>query len=321
MTKAGLYTRARAVALAVAIAAAAAAAGCGDGDAAGGGPVVIYVSVDREFAEPVLADLGRELGLDVRAKYDTEETKSTGLLNELVALRERPKADLFWCGDTARAELLRSRGVVEPWRPVSLRGRVLLVHTRRLPDEAAWPRSVEALADPRFRGTGAMASPVFGTMSVHAAALFARWGDERARAFFEAVKANGTRILGSNGDVRRAVATGEAAFGLLDTDDAETAAKDGAPVALVWPDQGEGGMGVLLIPNAVAIVRGGPHPEAARRAADALVRPAVAARLAAAGAGLPGPPPGVRAMEVDVLVLARKLDETRELLRAFAATP
>lgn len=310
---------------ALAIGVAVAAWGCGDdpGGAGGrGGPVVIYVSVDREFAEPVLADLGRELGLEVRAKYDTEETKSTGLLNELVALRERPKADVFWSGDTTRAELLKQKGIVESWRPVSLRGRVLLVNTKRLPDEATWPRSIEALADARFRGQGAMASPVFGTTSVHAAALFARLGDERARAFFEAVKANETRIVGSNGDVRRAVASGAVAFGLLDVDDAETARKDGAPVATVWPDQGEGQMGALFIPNGVAIVRGGPNPEAARRAADGLVRPEIAARLAAAGAGLAGPPAGVRAMEVDVAKLARKLDETRDFLRAFAtATP
>lgn len=294
---------------------AAALAGCGTDGASE--EVVVYVSVDRDFAEPILRDVERDLGIAVRAKYDTEETKSTGLVNELLAAKDRPKADVFWSGDPVRAELLRQKGVVTSWKPVSLRGRVILCNTKLVPDPAARPRSVEDLALPRWRGRAAMPNPVFGTTSVHVAAIFGRLGDERARELFERVKSNEVRVLGSNGDVRRAVASGEVAWGILDTDDAATALKDGAPVEMIWPDQGEGRPGALLIPNAIALIAGGPHPDAARRAADWLLRPAVAARLAEAGAGLPGPPPGVRAMEADPALLARELEQHREYLRDF----
>ena len=53
------------------------------------------------------------------------------------------------------------------------------------------------------------------------------------------------------------------------------------PVAIVYPDQGAGGLGTLLIPNTLAIIRGGPNPAAARRLVDYLLSPEVESRLAA----------------------------------------
>jgi iron(III) transport system substrate-binding protein len=49
------------------------------------------------------------------------------------------------------------------------------------------------------------------------------------------------------------------AFGLTDTDDARVAVSKGDPVEVIYPDQGEGGVGTLVIPNTVALVRGGRH--------------------------------------------------------------
>src|SRR3546814_20487980 len=82
---------------------------------------------------------------------------------------------------------------------------------------------------------------------MHAAALFATLGEEEARRFFEALKANDVRVAGSNGEVRRLVVAGEVTFGLTDTDDAYEAVKDGAPVTIVYPDRL--GMGSLVMPT------------------------------------------------------------------------
>jgi iron(III) transport system substrate-binding protein len=54
--------------------------------------VTIYVSTDRVFSEPVLQEYQRRSGVTVNAVYDTEETKSTGLANRLLAERERAQA-------------------------------------------------------------------------------------------------------------------------------------------------------------------------------------------------------------------------------------
>jgi iron(III) transport system substrate-binding protein len=52
--------------------------------------VVVYVSHDEVFSEPILKDFEKETGIKVRAVYDTEETKSTGVMNRLIAEKNNP---------------------------------------------------------------------------------------------------------------------------------------------------------------------------------------------------------------------------------------
>src|SRR3546814_16714999 len=120
------------------------------------------------------------------------------------------------------------------------------------------PTSVRDLADPQWKGEAAIANPLYGTTTMHAAALFATLGEDEASRFFEALKANDVRIAGSNGEVRRLVVAGEVTFGLTDTDDAYEAGKDGAPVPVVYPHRQ--GMGTLGMPKSGVLIRSGPHP-------------------------------------------------------------
>src|SRR5262249_39833936 len=148
------------------------------------------------------------------------------------------------------------------WTGLAARARVLLVNKTRVPSGEA-PRSIRDLAAPRWKGQTAIANPLFGTTTMHVAALFAAWGDVEARRFLDDLKESGARIAGSNGEVKRLVAAGEVAFGLTDTDDADEARKDGAPVDVVYPDQD--GIGTLIMPTALVLIRGGPHPDAGRK--------------------------------------------------------
>src|SRR5437870_5705649 len=90
--------------------------------AAGGGcrskarEVIPYTSVDQVFSEPIFKEFERQTGITVRAVFDTEETKSTGVLNRIIAEDARPQADVFWSGDPVRPFLLIKRGLVEPYR-------------------------------------------------------------------------------------------------------------------------------------------------------------------------------------------------------------
>ena len=45
-------------------------------------------------------------------------------------------------------------------------------------------------------------------------------------------------------------------------------AADGAPVAIVYPDQEPGGLGTLVMPRTVVQIRGGPHPSEAKQLID-----------------------------------------------------
>ena len=249
--------------------------------------VVVYTSVDDVFARPIAERFERETGIKVRLVPDTEETKSTGLLNRLIAEKNRPQADVFWSGDPVRAAILKARGVSAPyhspqaeglpkrysdsegyWTGFSARARVL-IYNRNIVPQGSEPGSIMDLLDKRFKGRACIANPLFGTTSMHAAALFSVLGEEKAKAFFEGFVANGGQILSSNGEVRRRVAAGEFAVGITDTDDANVARLEGKPVGVVYPDPE--GMGTLIIPNCTVLITGCPNPGTARKFIDYLL--------------------------------------------------
>ena len=309
--------------------------------------VVVYSSTDKEFAELVFRAYEQKTGVKVLPLYDTEETKTAGLTARLVAEKANPRADVFWSSDTGRAVALVDQGVAAPYSspqaaaiPARFRSpdglgtgfaariRVMLYNTDQVKAAEA-PRSILDLTTPRWKGRFAIANPHFGTTSFHAAALFVAWGDARATAFFQELKANGAVIAAGNSDVKDRVADGRVAVGILDEDDAVVALRDKKPVALVIPDQeGKDALG-----DAADAQRGGarpglPHPEEARRFIDFLVSAEAESILAASDAaqyplhpGIRGPallPPleGIRAMDVDYGAVARKLPAMDEAMKA-----
>ncbi len=58
--------------------------------------VVVYTSVDQPFSEPIFREFEKRSGIKDLPVFDTEETKSTGVLNRLIAEAQRPQADVFW---------------------------------------------------------------------------------------------------------------------------------------------------------------------------------------------------------------------------------
>ena len=306
--------------------------------------VVVYTSVDQVVSEPILRDFEKQSGLTVRAVFDTEETKSTGVLNRLVAEAAHPQADVFWSGDPVRPFVLIKRGLVAPyespnaagippsfrasegsWTGFAGRVRVLLVNKNRVPS-TAMPRSIRDLADPRWKGATAIANPLFGTTTMHVAALFSSWGEEQGRAFLRALRENQARITSSNGEVKRLVASGEVAFGLADTDDAQEALSEHAPVEVVFPDQEE--TGALVMPTTVSLLRGSPHPDAGKRLIDFLLKPEVERRLAETAAHVPlrpgvPTPVGVKratdfkAMAVDYGRVAEEMERMQPWLKGW----
>ena len=263
-----------------------------------GREVVVYTSEDKLFSEPVLKEFEKRSGIKVKAIYDTEEAKSTGIVNRLIAEKDNSQADVFWSGDPVRPLLLEKRNMLEPyksphardipeiyededgqWTGFSARTRVLL-YNKELVSGGEAPQSIFDLLTPRWKGQVAMANPLFGTTSIHVASLFCVLGEERAREFLEGLKANGVRTVSSNGEVKRLVSRGEVAVGLTDTDDARRALLEGKPVGIVYPDRGD--LGTLVMPNMVCIIKGGPNPEEAEQLVDFLLSEEVEASLARA---------------------------------------
>src|SRR6266403_2850231 len=84
--------------------------------------VVVYVSEDQVFSEPILKDFERETGITVKPVFDTEESKSTGVMNRLIAEKANPQADVYWANEPVRADVLRQREISTRFKPVNAAG-------------------------------------------------------------------------------------------------------------------------------------------------------------------------------------------------------
>ncbi len=304
--------------------------------------VVVYVSVDQNFAEPILERFEETSGIDVKPVFDVEAAKTTGLVNRIIAEKDRPQADVFWNGEFAQTLLLKQRGVLAPyqspvradippqfqdpegyWTGSAGRARVLLVNTERV-SAGQYPNSIYSLLDDRWPADRvAIAYPLFGTTLTHAAALYATLGDQKAEEFFNALRDRGVRLVDGNAVVRDLVVSGQLDFGLTDTDDACGAVRSGAPVALVYPDQDS--LGTLVVVSTAALVAGGPNPEPGKKLIDYLTSREVEAALIDSGfCQVPTwpiasndtclPPSQIKPMAIDYGTLVERVEPTSRRL-------
>jgi iron(III) transport system substrate-binding protein len=306
--------------------------------------VVVYAALDREFSEPVLDDFTKASGIRVRAKYDDESTKTVGLTSVIIQEAGRPRCDVFWNNEIIHTLRLGEKGLLDvyhspageaypemfrdpggKWHGFAGRARVLIVNTK-LVVASERPASIYDLANPKWKGKIGIARPTAGTTASHAACLFAALGEEKAKEFFRRLRANDVQILGGNKQVAVDVASGRIAFGLTDTDDAIIELERAGPVAIIYPDRGPDQLGTLFIPNTLAIVRGCPHLEQARKLIDFLLSPGVEEILALGpSAQIPlnpavktelrvETPRTVKAMPVDFAASARQWDAVNKFI-------
>lgn len=305
---------------------------------------MVYVSHDQVFSEPILRDFEQETGIRVRAVYDTEEAKGTGVMNRLLAERNNPQADVYWANEPIRAEVLKQEGVSASyrspnaegipdrfrdaeghWTGFAARARVLIVNS----GIESPPPSIFSYTDPEWRGRGVIANPLFGTTTTQMAALASLWGADSLMAFLDGISANGTALSTGNGESADLVAQGASMFSLVDIDDAVSRLRRGDPVRMVYPDQGPDGLGTLLLPNAALLIRDGPNQRNGERLIDYLLSSATEQKLAASDAAqIPlhegvDVPTGVQpidrtvVMPVDYSEVARVLQEIQPALQQW----
>lgn len=265
--------------------------------------VVVYTTVDQIFSEALLKDFEKETGIKVKALYDTEETKSTGVLNRLIAEKNNPQCDVFWSGDPIRTIVLQNKDITQAyqspmaqdiaaafkdpqnhWTGFSARARVLIYNKDLLKPQEV-PQSIFDLSKEPYRANVAMANPLFGTSTFHMAALFSTLGAEKTKELLQDLKNNQIVIATSNGDVKKRVMQGQIACGLTDTDDAYEALKEGANVGIVFLDQE--GIGSLIMPNTLNLIKNSPHPANAKKLFDYLLSRESEAKLAISCAQMP----------------------------------
>ena len=303
--------------------------------------VVVYTSIDQVYSEPILDAFQKRTGIAVKAVYDVEAAKTVGLANRLVSEKSRPVADVWWNGEILETLRLKDEGVLAPlhtpssagiapqfvdpegyWVGATGRARVLIINTD-LVSPGEYPGSIHDMLDPVWPADKVgIAYPMFGTASTQGAALYAVLGEQKARAFYQGLADRGVRVVDGNSVVRDMVASGQLLWGLTDTDDACQAIKDGKPVTVVFPDQGDGELGTLIVPGSVGLIEGAPHPEEAQALIDYLASEEVEREMIAAGwSHLPVRPlavkedcfdvSGVRGMDVQYARLFDWLERSR----------
>lgn len=272
--------------------------------------VVLYTSADPPLIDAVVKEFEGETGVKVRVVGDSEATKTTGLVQRLIAEKDRPRADVWWSSEAMGTVALAEAQILEPFAssaereipggwPAHLRGgdrtwygfgqraRVIVFNSNVIPKSSA-PRTLRELVEPRYLGKVGIARPQFGTTRSHIAAIVALHGRDQARAWLEALKANQVRVYDGNSSVVKGVADGEIQVGLTDTDDVWAGQANGWPVDCVFEAEdgpkvrakGLPSVGAIVLPNTVGRIKGGPNPTSSARLADFLLSAKVERLLA-----------------------------------------
>jgi iron(III) transport system substrate-binding protein len=293
----------------------------------------------------VLKDFEKETGIKVKAVFDTEETKSTGVLNRLIAEKNNPQCDVFWSGDPVRANILKQKNITTPyisanakdikaifkdpehnWTGFSARARVLIYNTDSLKGYDITV-SIFVLTNKKYNGKVAIANPLFGTTTFHIAALFSVLGDDKAKQYLTDLKNNNVIIATSNGDVKKRVSQGEVLCGLTDTDDAFEAQKEGEHTGIVFLDQQ--GIGTLIMPNTVSLIKNSPNSENGKKLIDYLLSKQTEAKLAKSCAQMPlhknveipveiPPLDNIKPMQINYEATSEKLQQIQNYLKEWS---
>ncbi len=249
-------------------------------------PLVVYCAHDSIYAEKILRDFERQSGLPVAIRFDTEATKSLGLVELLIREKDAPRCDLFWNNELLAMFDLAARGILEPYRgtgyariPADFKdpdGRWTGFAARMrvvISSRADSARTAQTLMEAGRAGGDlsrmAIAKPLYGTTLTHYSALWKQWGGEKLVAWHRDWRGRGVRELNGNAAVKDAVAQGACDAGFTDTDDFFEAKDAGAPVAM-QPVRLENGQ-TICIPNTVAIIHGTRRVADAQRLADFLL--------------------------------------------------
>jgi iron(III) transport system substrate-binding protein len=214
----------------------------------GSNSLVVYCAHDSVYADQILKDFERQTGIHVDIRYDTEATKSLGLINLIVQEQRQPRCDVFWNNEMLGTLDLQAQGLLEPyqgsgwtrlpekyrdpeghWVGFGARMRVVIVNTGQVSSDNETIQNVVTMETSK----AAVAKPLFGTTLTHYTVLWNLWGPERLKDWHHELRMRGVREMSGNGSVKDVVANGVCSVGLTDTDDAFVAIDDKLPVEMV----------------------------------------------------------------------------------------
>jgi iron(III) transport system substrate-binding protein len=250
------------------------------GAAGAQGKLVVYSANDANLNRFAFEAFARETGVQV----EQVEAGSGVLMRRISSERERPLGDIVWGVSRtllqANRDFLASyasknrdavppqyRDVEDRWIGTNLHLLVILRNKSLVADDAA-PKAWSDLLQPQWKGKIAFTDPANSGSAYATVMLLAQiWGgadagwDQVSRLF-----AN-TKVLNRSTLVFQGVGNGEFPLGISLEYAGLQWASNGAPVEVIYPKDG-----TIAQAEGVAIIRGGPNPDAAKQFVDFVTR-------------------------------------------------
>jgi iron(III) transport system substrate-binding protein len=248
-------------------------------DEGAAGELIVYTSRSESLFKPVI-EAFNQIYPDVKV---TMLTGSNGeLAAKLLEERANPQADVMVNTDILTMQSLAEQNVFTAntspavaamseayraddgsWVALTLRPRVIMYNTDLVTPEEA-PTTMMGLTDRQWKGLVGSSDSRNGAMVAQLVAMRHLLGEEAMTTFVQGLVANDTQWFGGHTDVRKAVGAGELKLGLVNHYYYHLSLAEGAPVGVVYPDQGEGEMGLVVNSTNAGIVQGAKHPELAQ---------------------------------------------------------
>jgi iron(III) transport system substrate-binding protein len=208
---------------------------------------------------------------------DYQSAGAGKLMAKIAAERESGKvlADVLWTSEVPDFYQLKAQGVLLPYVPAEIKnlanplpeydgsftavrlGTLGIAYNTRLVKVP--PQTWQDLQKPAFKGAYGIANPALsGTAYMSVALLSKAFGWQ----YFEALRANGAKMGKGSGQVVDDTASGDLLASLAVDYITLDKVDKGATLALVFPPE------MLVIPSPIAIFKGSPNAEAAKKFVD-----------------------------------------------------
>ena len=248
-------------------------------DPGGGAAAKVELTVYSGRGESMVGPLFERIPDDAPFTVAVQYGNTAEMVTRLLAEGDQSPADVILAQDSGHLGVLATKGSLAPlpqallstvdpnfrdeggtWVGTSGRLRVLVYDSAHVTEEQL-PQSLEDLGHPRWKGKLGW-SPTNSSMHAHVSALRHLWGEEKTRAWLQAVEANGAVRYPKNSPQVAAANDGAIAIGWVNHYYLHRLAKEGRK-ARNYSFPGADNPGNLLMVSGVGIRRNSPHQAAA----------------------------------------------------------
>jgi len=250
--------------------------------------LTVYSGRSERLIKPVFDAFTAKTGIHI----DLLSSGTTELVNRLKLEGDRSQADLFITNDAGSLELARTAGLLRPlnmreieraipsqfrapdnsWIGLSGRFWIIVINTKLVQQDQV--TSLFDLADPTWKGKIAIPNAGSEYLQAGVSVMRAGLGDDRTKQFLEGLRDNaGTQVYQKSSQIVDAVAKGQVAMGIVNHYYVyrHLATQPTAPLAVVMPDQQEGGLGAIMNVAGIGVLKHTPRLDTAKLLIEFLV--------------------------------------------------